>query len=86
MTTQIERKWPNFHFVAALSEPLPEDNWEGETGLITDVLDKYLVDVIDSDRPKEGYLCGSPGMIDACVAVMQKHGLTEDVIFYDKFA
>ena len=83
---EIEQKWPNFHFIAALSEPLPDDNWKGDVGLITDVLDRYLNEVIDKGRPKEGYLCGSPGMIDACIAVMQRHGLTDEVIYYDKFA
>ncbi len=82
----IEKKWPKFHFVAALSEPLPEDKWAGEVGLITNVLDKYLRTVIAKDRSKEGYLCGSPGMIDACVKVMQNNGITSDNIFYDKFA
>ena len=82
----IEGKWPDFHFIPALSEPLPEDNWTGETGLITNVLDRFLETTIPKDRPKEGYLCGSPGMIDACIKVMQKHGVTDDRIFYDKFA
>ncbi len=82
----IAKKWPSFHFVPALSEPLPEDKWKGETGLITDVLDKYLETVIGKTRPKEGYLCGSPGMIDACIKVMKKHGVTDHRIFYDKFA
>ena len=37
----LEKEWPRFHFVPALSEPKPEENWTGETGLITDVLDRY---------------------------------------------
>ena len=34
----------------------------------------------------EAYLCGSPGMIDACVAVLTKKGVPEELIYYDKFA
>ena len=34
----------------------------------------------------EGYLCGSPGMIDASIAVFKNLGMTEDKIYYDKFA
>jgi Na+-transporting NADH:ubiquinone oxidoreductase subunit F len=83
---EIERKWPRFHFVAALSEPLPEDGWQGEVGLITDVLGRYLETRIDRGAAREGYLCGSPGMIDACIKVMQEHGITDDRIYYDKFA
>ncbi len=82
----LEERWPLFHFIPALSDPLPEDEWKGETGLITDVLDEYLRDRVDSDHAKEGYLCGSPGMINACVQVMKNNGIPEDRIYYDKFA
>ena len=33
----------------------------------------------------EGYLCGSPGMIDACIKVLTGKGLPDDKIYYDKF-
>ncbi len=79
---ELEKKLPNFKFVPALSEPLSEDNWKGETGLITEVLDRHINSVDNT----EAYLCGSPGMIDAAVAVLTKKGISEDRIFYDKFA
>jgi Na+-transporting NADH:ubiquinone oxidoreductase subunit F len=79
---EFEEKLPNFQYVPALSDPQPEDNWKGETGLITDVLDR-MVESIDH---AEAYLCGSPGMIDACVNVLTKKGLPEDLIYYDKFS
>jgi Na+-transporting NADH:ubiquinone oxidoreductase subunit F len=82
----LAAKHEPFHFVAALSEPQPEDEWEGETGLITDVLGTYLSDQIDRTKPLEGYLCGSPGMLDACMAVMRKYEMSEDKIYFDKFA
>lgn len=78
----LEARHPNFHFVPALSKPLPEDNWEGEVGLITDVVGRH----IGSGENKEAYLCGSPGMINACIQVLTKNGVTEDRIYYDKFA
>lgn len=83
---ELDEKYERFHFVAALSEPQPEDDWKGETGLITEVLAKYLTDTINKERPKEGYLCGSPGMLDACMAVMRKFEMSEDKIYFDKFA
>jgi Na+-transporting NADH:ubiquinone oxidoreductase subunit F len=82
----LEKEWPRFHFVAALSEPKSEENWKGETGLITDVLDRYISGKIGKDKGLEGYLCGSPGMINACIAVMKKNGVGEDRIYFDKFA
>lgn len=81
----LEKKWPNFHFIGALSEPQPDEKWDGETGLITDVLDKYLKEKM-GDKKKQGFLCGSPGMINACNNVMTENGIGLDEIFYDKFA
>ncbi len=81
---KLEERIPNFRFVPALSNPSPEDNWEGETGLITLPLDNYL-----KDRDNEGaqaYMCGSPGMINACVGVLTKNGLDKSNIFFDPFA
>ena len=83
---ELDKKYKKFHFIAALSEPMPDDHWEGETGLITEVLEKYLKTNISSDASLEGYLCGSPGMLDACMAVMRKCNMQEDSIYFDKFA
>lgn len=83
---ELDEKYPNFHFVPALSEPQPEDNWDGPTGLITEVLDGYLKNEISREKNLEGYLCGSPGMLDACMAVMSQNDMSPDDIFFDKFA
>ncbi|TVQ23626.1 MAG: oxidoreductase [Spirochaetaceae bacterium] len=83
---ELDKKYDKFHFVPALSEPQEDDEWTGPTGLITEVLDGYLKEKIDRSQPLEGYLCGSPGMLDACMAVMRKNDMTEDRIYFDKFA
>jgi len=85
---ELEKLIPNFHYIEALSDPLPDDKWEGETGLITDVLDRYLKNVIPAEekRDMEGYLCGSPGMINACIRVMNNNNIPNDKIYYDSFA
>jgi Na+-transporting NADH:ubiquinone oxidoreductase subunit F len=77
----LDARHPNFRFVPALSKPLPTDAWTGETGLITEVVDRFVPDGLD----KEAYLCGSPGMINACLAVLGKKGIPTGRIFYDKF-
>ena len=79
---ELENKLSDLKYIPALSGPLPEDNWDGQTGLITDVLDSHL----ESGDNIEAYLCGSPGMIDACVNVLTKNGVPEELIYYDKFA
>jgi Na+-transporting NADH:ubiquinone oxidoreductase subunit F len=79
---QLESEMPTFRFVPALSRPTPEDGWNGETGLITDVIARTF----SLRRETEAYLCGSPGMIDACVRVLRDKGIPEERIYYDKFA
>ena len=79
---QLAKEYPNFEYIPALSEPLPDDNWEGETGLITDVVDRLTDDLTEA----EAYLCGSPGMIDACIRVLDKHKIKHEHVFYDKFS
>lgn len=78
---ELAANHPNFRFVPALSKPTPEDNWTGDVGLITEVVDRTIPDGLD----KEAYLCGSPGMINACLNVLTKKGIPESKIFYDKF-
>jgi Na+-transporting NADH:ubiquinone oxidoreductase subunit F len=77
----LSEEYPNFQYIPALSEPLPEDHWDGEVGLITDVVDRYCKDLRDA----EAYLCGSPGMIDACIAVLEKNNIQQENVYYDKF-
>ncbi len=76
---EIEEAHPNFKFCVALSEP--DDDWEGDTGFITDVLQKYESSMADH----EIYLCGPPPMIDAALELLAQHGVPEDRIFVDKF-
>ena len=78
---ELSREFPNFQYDPALSEPLPEDNWTGDVGLITEVVDKYCKNLEED----EAYLCGSPGMIDACFAVLEKNGMPSERIYCDKF-
>ncbi len=79
---RLEKTLPNFKFVPCLGSPAPGDNWDGETGLVTEVLARHVADA----SQMEGYLCGSPLMIDACVKVLRAKGMSETAIFYDKFA
>ncbi|RZB35978.1 MAG: Na+-transporting NADH:ubiquinone oxidoreductase subunit F [Desulfobacteraceae bacterium Eth-SRB2] len=71
-----------FKFVPALSQEPEDSNWQGERGLITDVVKRYFPDT----SAHEAYLCGSPGMINACISVLTEGGLPEEKIYFDKFA
>ncbi len=80
---EFEKQIPNFKYVPALSSPAPEDDWNGEKGLITIPLENHLKQ-IDTSKA-QGYLCGSPGMINACTAIMKNSGITSDRILFDPF-
>ncbi len=79
---ELQQRMPNFTFVPALSEPTEQDAWEGEVGLITDVVRRMVKDGPNS----EAYLCGSPGMINACITVLNELKVAPENIFYDKFS
>jgi propane monooxygenase reductase subunit len=77
----LEQAMPNFRYVPALSEPDADDAWDGEVGLITDVVKKYESDLSESDS----YVCGPPPMVEAAMQVLTGLGASDKRIYYDKF-
>lgn len=81
----IEEKFPNFTFHIALSEPLPEDNWKGDTGFIHQVvLDNYLKHHPEPEEI-EYYICGPPMMNDAVLKMLDDYGVPDEMIAFDDF-
>jgi Na+-transporting NADH:ubiquinone oxidoreductase subunit F len=81
----IEKKFPNFKFHLALSEPLPEDKWTGLTGFIHQVLlDNYLS---RHEEPEdiEYYFCGPPVMNSAVIKMLDDLGVPQENIAFDDF-
>jgi Na+-transporting NADH:ubiquinone oxidoreductase subunit F len=78
----LQKDLPNFRFIPALSNEPTDSTWQGERGLITDVVARHFPTCTDS----EAYLCGSPGMINACIKMLKNGGMPESNIFFDKFA
>ncbi len=79
---EMEKEFHEFRFIPALSNEPLESNWRGERGLITDVVARHMPDC----KNREAYLCGSPGMINACIKVLRNNGMPEKNIYFDKFA
>ncbi len=77
----LGQRLPGLSFIPALSEPDPTSSWQGETGLITDVIARRE----PSLAGREAYLCGPPPMIDAAVALLEAKGVPGTDIHYDKF-
>jgi len=71
----------DFKFVPVVSNPSQNKNWNGQTGLVTEAVQRNLKNASEC----EGYLCGSPGLIDAAIKVLTELGMKEEAIFYDKF-
>ena len=82
---EIEKDFPNFEFHIGLSEPLPEDNWKGDTGFIHQVIyDNYLKNHPEPEEI-EYYLCGPPMMNDACFKMLDDLGVPDEMIAFDDF-
>ena len=82
---ELEKKFDNFSFHLALSNPLPEDNWTGAAGFIHLVLyDQYLK---DHPAPEDinYYLCGPPMMNKAIFTMLEGLGVEKSNIHYDDF-
>ena len=81
----LEARFPNFSYNVALSEPQPEDHWDGPTGFIHQVAhDLYLKDHEDPTEI-EYYLCGPPMMIDAVMKMLDSLGVEREMIAFDDF-
>lgn len=82
---KIEDDFDNFEWHLALSEPLEEDNWDGHTGFIHQVvLDNYLNDH-PSPEDVEYYLCGPPMMNTAVINMLTDLGVEPENIALDDF-
>ncbi len=82
---EIEKEFPNFKFNIALSEPQPEDNWDGYTGFIHQVLlDNYLKSH-PAPEDIEYYICGPPMMNQAVFKMLEDLGVEKENIAYDDF-
>jgi len=81
----LEKEFPNFSFHIGLSEPQPEDQWDGPVGFIHQVvLEHYLKDHPDPDEI-EYYLCGPPMMLEAVANMLYNLGVEKEQIAFDDF-
>jgi propane monooxygenase reductase subunit len=77
----LQESLPGFRYVPALSEPSEQDAWDGETGLITEVVRRHE----SSLKGADAYVCGPPPMVEAAMPVLAVLGVAEKRIYYDKF-
>ncbi len=81
----IAREFPNFNFTIALSDPHPDDKWDGATGFIHQVILENYLDQHEAPEDIEYYLCGPPPMTAAINRMLYDLGVENDMIHYDNF-
>ncbi|MDZ7616258.1 MAG: NADH:ubiquinone reductase (Na(+)-transporting) subunit F [Patescibacteria group bacterium] len=82
---RLARENPNFQWHLALSEPLPEDRWEGPVGFVHQVLFEHYLKEHPSPEDVEYYFCGPPMMNTAVVNLLDRMGVEEENIAFDDF-
>ena len=82
---KLAEEFPNFTYHVALSEPQPEDNWEGPTGFIHQAAHEIYLKDHEDPTEIEYYMCGPPMMIDAVDKMLYDLGVEQEMIDYDKF-
>lgn len=78
---QWVREHPNLTFIPVLSDPKPEDNWTGRTGLVH----QAILDDFPSLAGYQVYACGAPIMIDTGQKAFAARGLPDNEFFADSF-
>ena len=72
----------SFHFIPVLSEPAPEDDWHGRTGLVHEAI---LADFPEL-KGHEIYACGSVKMVESIFPFLKKQGAEDGTCFSDAFS
>ena len=78
---QWARDHANFHFIPVLSDPAPEDVWNGRTGLVHEAILEDFPEL----KGHEIYACGSVRMVEAIFPFLKSHGAEDGACFSDAF-
>jgi CDP-4-dehydro-6-deoxyglucose reductase len=82
---ELAKSWADDHdniaYTPVLSEPVPGDNWTGETGLVHEAVCDAYPDLSAHDV----YMSGPPAMITAARSAFARRGLPDEQLFFDSF-
>lgn len=81
----IEKDYPNFKFTIALSDPQPQDNWDGPIGFIHQVIYDNYLSKHDAPEDIEYYMCGPGPMVGAVNKMLYNLGVQSENIHFDDF-
>jgi len=81
----LAAEFENFSWNVAMSDPQPEDNWEGMTGFIHNVLLEEYLSKHPAPEDCEFYMCGPPIMNQAVTNMLLDLGVEPENIMLDDF-
>ena len=81
----LARENENFNWHVALSDPQPEDHWDGLTGFIHNVLFEQYLKNHPAPEDCEFYMCGPPMMNSAVIQMLTDLGVEPENIMLDDF-
>ncbi|VAW65632.1 hypothetical protein MNBD_GAMMA10-3037, partial [hydrothermal vent metagenome] len=81
MVKQWISKNSSLTFVPVLSDPMGEDNWQGDTGFVHQTVAQQFKDLSGFDI----YMSGPPPMVNAAVDLFTRQGASKDNMFSDAF-
>lgn len=93
---EIEKLFPNFRFVIALDNPLPEDNWkekshiddaegDGFIGFVHNVVIEQFLSNHEAPEELELYFCGPPMMNQSVIKMADDWGIPDENVMFDDF-
>ena len=82
---EINAENENFDWHLALSDPLPEDEWSGDTGFIHQVVFEQYLKNHPAPEDVEYYMCGPPMMNQAVINMLLDLGVEPENIMLDDF-
>ena len=82
---EIQEENDNFQWFIALSDGLPEDNWQGLSGYIHQVVHDEYLSKHPSPEDVEYYLCGPPIMNTSVIKMLEDLGVEPENIALDDF-
>lgn len=81
----LARENDNFEWHVALSDPLPDDNWDGYTGFIHNVVYENFIKSHPAPEDCEFYMCGPPIMNQSVIKMLLDAGVEPENIMLDDF-
>ena len=82
---KLAEEYDNFSWHVALSDPLPEDKWQGYSGFIHQIVYNHYLKDHTAPEDVEYYLCGPPIMNTCVIDMLENLGVERSNIALDDF-